>query len=141
MKNFQMKENLMGKLEKIDGTLVFIDGNCFDGSKIQKFLPKSVNIDVEYAHNNENILSFVKALGKTEKPSYTSFNSSKSKGAYKAESKGRESSIIKQVIFKEACSFIRDFKMTDYEDITNSTYELFEMLLVKFEDILKNKGE
>ena len=138
-----------GKLEKIQGTSVLIDGVWYDASSVIQFVPK-IGSEVVFASSDNYELQFIRLprenntrkgyqsprKGNTSRSTYqrknfSSQNSFTPKNIKPFETKqDRTDSIIKQVIFKAA---VEEHKL--YPDRTLD--EIYDELKNKYMDELK----
>ena len=96
----------IGTLQQVEGNIVCIDGIFYDASKVARFLPKEINIQVEYSVDDQNKIQYIKKISTTTKSRTTQSKSPVTPKAITRGSTTKDISIIKQVLFKSAVDIL-----------------------------------
>lgn len=138
--------SMIGTVQQINSPHVCIDGQWYDGTNVQSYLPQQVGIQVEFNADGDGKLLFIREKKSftnpaattptgTGKPTFTPKNtySGAKKSGYTKDTK----SIIKQVIFKAAVELTKGFTFGSSDEVINALDEMYDKLKAKYEDELK----
>jgi len=128
----------IGVLQEVTDGNVRIDDVWYDGSAIKQYIPSTTGIQVEYNHDDNNVLAFIR-----NKAGYDGGSGGfKKKTAYTPKNTGgndtRTNSIIRQVIFKVAGNLVSGVQFASIEDALAAFDETYQKLEKVYLPILKS---
>lgn len=140
---------MKGILQEVSGNTVKINDVYYDATNVQHFLPKSVNIEVEFNHNSDFQLTYIRPItqskGTKTKNSFTPKRLSRktktqttpSSSLPSTSDTSRSEKIAKQLLLKIADNKTNNFSFASIDDALNALDEVYKKLKERYLNEIK----